>query len=383
MGDISTKLKNVEIESSYQECSDISNDSKSASILVVDDESSNIKLLERVLVSEGYTRVVTTQDPREVLGLYREHASDLILLDLNMPQMDGYMVMEQLKINIGSDLSPILVLTAQHIQDHRQRALDSGALDYVTKPFDRKELLSRVRNLLEVQLARKFMRHQNEILERRVLDRTHDLEIAHQQLYASRMQIVQRLGRAAEYRDNETGLHIIRMSQMSARLGEVAGMNREQCTLLLNASPMHDIGKIGIPDNILLKPGKFEPEEWEIMKTHAQIGADILSGSDSELLIMASEIALTHHEKWNGSGYPNGLKGEEIPLIGRVTAIADVFDALTSERPYKNAWPIDRAVALIQEESGKHFDPELIRYFLRILPEFLLIKEKYAEPNKC
>ncbi len=381
MGEINETLMAADAEPTKKTYPTTEDNLKSASILIVDDESSNIKLLDRVLDSDGYTNIITTQNPLEVLGLYHEHTSDLILLDLNMPQMDGYMVMEQLKINFGNDLSPILVLTAQHLQDHRQRALDSGALDYVTKPFDRKELLSRVRNLLEVQLARKYMREQNDILERRVFDRTHELEIAHQQLYESRMQIVRRLGRAAEYRDNETGLHIIRMSQISARLGEEVGMNREQCALLLNASPMHDIGKIGIPDQILLKPAKFEPEEWEIMKTHAQIGADILGGSDSELLIMASEIAITHHEKWDGSGYPRGLKGEEIPLVGRIVAIADVFDALTSARPYKKAWPVEKAVTTIKEDSGKHFDPLLVDLFLKILPDIILINEKYAEPE--
>ncbi len=381
MGENNTKSAAVDIKPIEKMHFDTRDNSKSASILVVDDESSNIKLLERVLESEGYTKIVSTQNPCEVLGLYHEHTCDLVLLDLNMPQMDGYMVMEQLKLNYGSVLSPILVLTAQHLQDHRQRALDSGALDYVTKPFDRKELLSRVRNLLEVQLARKYMREQNDILERRVLDRTQELEIAHQQLYDSRMQIVRRLGRAAEYRDNETGLHIIRMSQISARLGEVVGIDREQCALLLNASPMHDIGKIGIPDYILLKPGKLEPNEWEIMKTHAQIGADILDSSDSELLNMASEIAITHHEKWDGSGYPNGLKGKEIPLVGRIVAVADVFDALTSSRPYKKAWSVEKAVATIKEESGKHFDPEIINLFIKILPDIISINKKYAEPE--
>jgi len=354
---------------------------KSTTILIVDDEPANIKLLQRLLHKDGYTKIITTQNPDEVLSLYQQYEIELILLDLNMPVIDGFEVMEQLKKNFEDDLAPILVLTAQHLQGFRQRALDCGALDYVTKPFDRQELLSRVRNLLEIQLARKYMRSQNDALERRVMYRTYELEIAHQQLYDSRLQIVQRLGRAAEYRDNETGLHIIRMSQISARLGEEVGMSREQCALLLNASPMHDIGKIGIPDKILLKPGKFEPDEWTVMKTHSQIGADILAGGDSELLIMASEIALTHHEKWDGSGYPHGLKDQKIPLVGRIVAIADVFDALVSARPYKKAWSIDEAVATINEGSGKHFDPELVTNFMQILPDVILINKKYAEPE--
>lgn len=354
---------------------------ESASILVVDDEASNVKLLERLLNVAGYSHVVATQDPRQVTALYKEHESDLILLDLTMPYMDGYQVMAQLREEMGDDLSPILVLTAQSVQDFCQRALDSGARDYVTKPFDSSELLSRVRNLLEVQLAQKFMRSQNKILDWRVRERTRDLQIAHQQLHESRLQVVRYLGRAAEYRDNETGLHIIRMSKMSALLGKAVGMDEQEVDLLLNASPMHDIGKIGIPDHILLKPGKFEPEEWQIMQTHAQIGADILSNDDSDLLKMATEIALTHHEKWDGSGYPNGLKGEAIPLTGRVTALADVFDALTSVRPYKQAWPLQKAVDYIKEQSGRHLDPRIVEHFKVLLPDFVAIKAQHAEPE--
>ena len=347
-------------------------DSLKASILIVDDEPVNVMLLEKILATRGYTNIVSTTDPTQTLSLYLKHKSDLILLDINMPVMDGYAVMEQLTTEIGKVLAPILVLTAQHTQSFRQRALDSGAIDYVTKPFNAEELLSRVHNLLEVQMAHKYMRHQNEILEHKVQERT-------QEIHHTRLQVVRRLGRAAEYRDEETGLHIIRMSKMATVIAKAAGLDDEQCDLLLNAAPMHDIGKIGIPDQILLKPGKFEPEEWNIMQTHAQIGADILSGDDSELMMMAHDIALTHHEKWNGKGYPNGLKGEDIPFVGRVTALADVFDALTSERPYKKEWPVEKAVNLIKEESGEHFDPRLVELFLQELPQIIEIKEKYAE----
>ena len=193
--------------------------------------------------------------------------------------------------------------------------------------------------------------------------------------------MVWRLGRAAEYRDNETGLHIIRMSQMAAVLARAYGMDEGPADLLLVASPMHDIGKLGIPDNILLKPGKLDAEEWEIMKTHAQIGADILSGGSSDLMIMAHDIALTHHEKWDGSGYPNGLKGEDIPLVGRINAVADVFDALTSERPYKKAWSVEKALELIDSEKGKHFEPRLVELLHEKLPRILSIKQKYGEPE--
>ena len=356
-------------------------DDKNANILLVDDEEANVKLLARILQSAGYQNIVFTQDSRQTLPLLQEHHSDLLLLDLNMPYMDGYEVMDQIKTQLNpDDQPPILVLTAQSMQDSRQRALDNGARDYVTKPFDIQELLSRVRNLLEVHCAQKFMRNQNHLLEEMVEARTRDLQAAHQKLHESRLQVVRRLGRAAEYRDNETGLHIIRMSKIAALLGQAAGMSEIEANLLLNASPMHDIGKIGIPDQILLKPGKLDPEEWAIMQTHAQIGANILAEDDSELLCMAREIALTHHEKWDGSGYPNGLVGETIPLVGRVTALADVFDALTSERPYKKAWSTEDAVALITSESGKHFDPVLVTHFLKLLPKINDIRIQYAEP---
>lgn len=350
-------------------------DPKKAKILVVDDEIVNVRLLEKVFNTIEYTNVTCTQDPTQVVSLYQEFNFDLILLDLDMPILDGYGVMDQLNELTKNNLPPILVLTAQHMQSYRQRALDKGARDYVTKPFDVNELLSRVNNLLQAQMANKYMRYQNEILEQKVQQRT---RIIHD----TRLQVVRRLGIAAEYRDEETGLHIIRMSKMAVVIAKAIDMNEEQCDLLLNAAPMHDVGKIGIPDKILLKSGKFEPDEWAVMQTHAQIGADILSGDDSDLMIMAHDIAISHHEKWNGNGYPKGLQGEAIPLVGRITALVDVFDALTSVRPYKKAWSVEKAVDLIKEESGQHFDPELVDIFLEKLPDIINIKQKYAEPEK-
>ncbi|MFV1982714.1 MAG: HD domain-containing phosphohydrolase [Thiohalomonadales bacterium] len=349
-------------------------DIKNANILVVDDEAINIKLLDRILSLKGYKNIAFTQNPKEVLHLYKKFRSDLILLDIDMPELDGFGVMAELNTLDDDLLPPILVLTAQYGQSFKQRALDSGARDYVTKPFHADELLSRVRNLLEVQMAHKYMRHQNEILEQKIKIRT-------KAIHETRLQVVRRLGRAAEFRDNETGLHIIRMSKMAVVLAQAAGVDEEQCDLLLNAAPMHDIGKIGISDKILLKPGKFEPEEWEVMQTHAQIGADILSGDDSDLMRMAHDIALSHHEKWDGTGYPNKLISTDIPFVGRITAIADVFDALTSERPYKKPWAIDKAVNHIKEQSAQHFDPVLVGIFLENLDAIINIKEKYAEPE--
>lgn len=358
----------------YELNENINIDPIKANILIVDDEPANILLLKKILKTKGYVNIITTNDPTQTLPLYIKHNSDLILLDINMPEMDGYDVMKLLCAELNEVLPPILVLTAQHTHEFRQRALDNGALDYVTKPFNAEELLSRVYNLLSVEMSQKYMRIQNDILEEKVKLRT-------KEIHDTRLQVVRRLGLAAEYRDNETGLHIIRMSKMAVVIAKAVGMNEEQCDLLLNAAPMHDIGKIGIPDYILLKPGKFEPDEWNIMQTHAQIGADILSGDDSTLMKMAHAIAISHHEKWNGKGYPNSLAGDEIPLVGRITALADVFDALTSARPYKKAWAVEDAVNLIKEERGQHFEPRLVDCFLENLDEIVAIKNKYAEPE--
>jgi len=342
------------------------------SILLVDDERANVLLLKKMLKLHGYSSVFEITDSREVLSACLSNDFDLILLDLNMPYLDGYEVMAQLRAEQGYEPPPILVLTAQIAQEYCTRALVEGARDYVRKPFEHVELLARVRNLLEVRVSAKRMKSQNQELERRVLDRTREL-------HDTQLEVVRRLGRAAEYRDNETGMHILRMSKVSELLARALGLSGAMCDLLLNASPMHDIGKIGVPDNILLKPGRFEADEWGVMKTHAQIGADILSGDDSELMKLAQLIALTHHEKWDGSGYPAGLTGEEIPLVGRIVAVADVFDALTSKRPYKKAWEVDDAVAFMKEQSGKHFDPQVLALFIEKLDEVLLIRDEYSD----
>lgn len=347
---------------------------ESARILIVDDEPVNLKLLDKMLSAQGYGNLVLIQDPREVMDVYMQQCTDLILLDINMPYLDGFGVLEQLKSLDDPLLPPVVVLTAQHGQDFLLRALNAGARDFITKPFDRNELLARVRNMLDAQLAHRLVYDQKDMLDEMVQVRTDELR-------RTRLQVVQRLGRAAEYRDNETGNHILRMSHISALLAKSIGWSKADCELMLHASPMHDIGKIGIPDHILLKPGKFEPEEWEIMKTHAIIGANILEGDDSDLMRCAGEIALTHHEKWDGSGYPYGLSGEAIPLSGRIAALADVFDALTSERSYKKAWTVEAAIELIKENCGTHFDPELVVVFLEQLPEILKIRSRFSEPE--
>ena len=356
------------------------NDTKQANILVVDHQKLNIAMIKKVLQRDGYEGIQSTQDPFSVVSFCEEENIDLIILDIKMPKLDGFGVINSLQEELGEgNIPPVLIVTDVADQIYRREALTCGARDYIVRPFDLREFLARVHNMLEVWQAHQIIEFQNEILEQKVEERTRELRAAHDELHDSRLEVVWRLGRAAEYRDNETGLHIIRMSQIAAVLGRAYGMDEEAADLLLVASPMHDIGKLGIPDRVLLKPGKLNDEEWKVMQTHAQIGADILVGGQSELMIMASEIALTHHEKWDGSGYPNGLMGEEIPLEGRISAIADVFDALTSERPYKKAWALDDAMDLIRSESGKHFEPRLVELLEEKLPKILEIKAKYAE----
>jgi putative two-component system response regulator len=346
-----------------------------ARILIVDDESSIVTLLEEMLTMAGYTQVRTTTDECRAISIYQEWQPDLVLLDIHMPDLDGFKVMAALR-EIEQDYLPILVLTADATRDIQQRVFEEGAKDFLRKPFDPVETLSRMRNIIEVRLLHQALRRQNNLLETEVRRRT-------QELHETRLEIVRRLGRAVEYRDNETGLHVIRMSHYAASLGRVIGMSPSECDMLLNSCPMHDIGKIGIPDHILLKPTQLDSDEWVIMQSHTTIGAELLAGHHSGLMRMAYQTALTHHEKWDGSGYPHGLRGEAIPLVGRITAICDVFDALTSERPYKNAWPVEDAVAEIRNRRGTQFDPELVDRFDTILPEILDIHRQYPEPHSA
>ncbi|MCC7413795.1 MAG: response regulator [Gammaproteobacteria bacterium] len=343
-----------------------------ALILVVDDEPANVKLVQRMLASDSYANVIATTVPEQALELVRARPVDLVILDLNMPRLDGFAVMEELCARGAATAPPILMLTAQHAREPRVQALRNGARDYVTKPFDREELLARVRNLLEVQLFHKSARLRNDVLAEKVRERT-------EELYQTRLEIVHRLGRAAEYRDNETGLHIIRMSEISAVIAATSGMSAGECDLIMNASPMHDLGKIGIPDRILLKPGALDAAEWAVMQTHTGIGASILAGAGHELLHQASVIALCHHERWDGSGYPDALCGEAIPLVARIVAIADVFDALTSERPYKRAWSVDESLGYVRDNAGRHFDPTLVAHFLARFDDIVAISRRYAD----
>ena len=345
-----------------------------ARILIVDDKPANVALLEAILKGEGYTNVQSVTDSRLVEDLHDKWQFDIILLDIRMPHMSGFDVMAQLQEKIEDDYLPILVLTAQSDVETKIKALQNGARDFVTKPFERVEVTHRIKNMLEVRLMYNKRGWEKEIVEAQVRERT-------QQLAETQLEFIHQLGRAGEYRDNETGMHVLRMSKGCQALALAMGHTMEFGELILQASPMHDVGKIGVPDRILLKPGKLEAEEWEIMKTHVEIGAEILSNHPAEIIQLARSIAMTHHEKWDGSGYPNALKGEDIPIHGRIAAICDVFDALTSERPYKKAWSIDDATAFINEQSGSHFDPALVSKFLEILPKILAIREAHADED--
>ena len=290
---------------------------------------------------------------------------DLILLDIMMPDMDGYEVCSRLKSDPRTLKVPVIFITAMGETENEKKGLDVGAEDYIHKPIEPSIVQARVRTHLELY-------DQNRHLNRMVHDRTAEL-------YQARLEITQRLGRAAEFKDNETGLHVLRMSHYARLVAEALDVGEEGADLIFHAAPMHDVGKIGIPDKILLKPGKLDPDEWEVMKTHAAIGGEILSGGTSKLMKISEIIAMTHHEKWDGSGYPEGLKGDDIPLEGRIVAVADVFDALTSERPYKKAWSVEKSLALIEEESGKHFDPQVAQAFTKILPDILAFEERFAD----
>ena len=343
-----------------------------AKILIVDDNIANVALLEAILEEEDYTAVFSTTDPREVIPLYRQHKFDLILLDIRMPWLSGIDVLNLLKDEIVDDYIPVIVLTAQTDMETRQNALTAGAKDFITKPFEDWEVLLRIQNMLETRMYYTRQVDRANTLEQEVRKRTEEIRL-------TQLETVRRLGVAGEFRDNETGAHVLRMSHVCSLLAKKNGQNENDCELLLFASSMHDVGKIGIRDDVLLKQGKLNDEEWQSMKRHPQIGAKIIGDHNSDLMILAREVALNHHEKWDGTGYPRGIQGEDIPISARIAAISDVFDALTSERPYKEAWSVEKALALIQRESGQHFDPMLVELFLENIDEILEIKERYLD----
>lgn len=341
-------------------------------IIACDDSVTNVSILKHLLEQSGYDNIETITDPRQVLPSINEHGCDLLLLDLEMPHLSGFEVVEQVRTSQPDEYIPILMLTGMKGIEVRNRALQGGANDFVNKPFDQTEVLLRVKNLLQVRESYILQKDINKALEEKVAQRTKELNDASEIL-------IQRLAMAGELRDNETGNHVIRVGKYSRILADAYGLPPEIAFIIEKASPMHDIGKIGIPDAILLKPARLSDEEMAVMRTHSQIGAQLLGEHSSLVVQMARSIALTHHEKWDGSGYPDGLTGESIPPEGRIVAIADVFDALCTERPYKKAWPIDEIIAFFNEQSGIHFDPSMIKLFNDNLDKILEIKQQYHD----
>jgi len=344
-------------------------------ILIIDDEPGNVKVFERVLKGAGFKNIFSITDSLKAEETYKKIQPDLILLDLKMPELDGFGVMEMLKKVERETYLPILVLTAQRDPSTRIRALESGAKDFLSKPFEMTEAVTRVKNMLEVRLLHNEVREHNKILEQKVRERTQELE-------ELQLDLIHRLSRAAEYRDQLPGRHVIRMSHFCSRLAQEMGLDREQCELIHLASPLHDIGKIGIPDHILIKSEPLSPQEREIMKLHPIIGAEILSGSKSSLLQMAESICRSYHETWEGSGYPSGLQGEEIPLVGRITAICNEFDKLTQVHCDDGSRvSLEEAMHAIEKRSGTEFDPALVKALKRILPEMEEIVGQFPDQS--
>jgi len=321
------------------------------SVLIVDDEPTNLRVLNQIL-NDTY-KLIFAKSGQEALRLIEKERPDLILLDVMMPGLTGYEVCEYLKKKTQFKSIPIIFVTALSDPDDEAKGLNLGAVDYISKPISPAVVKARVRTHLSLVDAEELRR--------------------------TRLQVIQRLGRASEYKDNETGMHVMRMSHYARIIALEYGFSAAEADNLFNAAPMHDIGKIGIPDSIMLKPGKLTHEEFAIMKTHPEIGAEILGDSDSDLIELAKLVSMTHHEKFDGSGYPKQLKGYDIPIEGRIVALADVFDALTSVRPYKDAWSIDAAMAFIHSEKGKHFDPKLVDIFEKQIEQIIDIRARWKD----
>ena len=336
---------------------------KKSKLLIIDDQEYNVSLLERILRRAGFEHIHTTMKAEDIKHLLHTYRPDIVLLDLHMPVMDGREVLQFIREQVGEEnYLPVLMLTADITPGVKQEVLEAGANDFLVKPYDRTEVILRINNLLKTRQLHKLLQQNNNKLEERVNQRTEELQYA-------KFEILELLARAAEYRDDMTGQHTQRVGWLSGKIAEQLGMPEQQIEMIRAAAPLHDIGKIGIPDAVLLKPGRFEPSEFELMKTHTTIGYRILEGTSFSILQLAGIIAMYHHEKWDGSGYPIGLKGEEIPLPARIVALADFYDALTHERPYKRAWTPEETIREVENQRGKHFDPIIADAFIRLYHE--------------
>lgn len=345
---------------------------KDATVVLVDDTPANLRLLESSMKAFGLRNVKAFSDSAAALLWLQNTAWDLLVLDLDMPEPDGFDILKALDARDRSAM-PIIIVSALSRPEDRRKGLSLGANDYICKPLDLPELLLRVRSTLELAIATQALSVERDRLEETVQKRT-------AQLSSSYQSIIGMLSRAAGYRENETERHIMRIGEYAALIARAIGLTEEQCEHMRLAMPMHDIGKIGIPEAILKKSGPFSPEEREVMEHHARIGFHILNDSASTpLTLLAAEIALYHHERWDGKGYPQGLKGEEIPLSGRIAALCDVYDALRSARPYKTAWSAEETLAYFRECSGTHFDPQLVHVFERIFDQLEIIQNRLVD----
>jgi putative two-component system response regulator len=350
---------------------------QSANILIVDDDAYLLEMCRTALHTAGYKNVKTTPDPRGVLASFVECQPDLLILDVMMPHLDGLQLLQLLQSSVRGGLAvPVLVITAFPTPLVRHIALTKGAVDVLAKPFSCQELVLRIRNLLKIRLALcdvvRDMEEQNQVLSQELVDRTEELSTYQLKLKEAQLEVIARLARAGEQRDDDTGQHTQRVAVTSGLIAQTLGFEVSQIEIIQRAAPLHDVGKIGMPDSILLKPGKLTQDEFQRMQQHCLMGSQLLSGGRSDIVQVAERIALSHHEKWSGGGYPLGLGRADIPVEGRILAVADVFDALTHERPYKPAWPIADAVAEITNQSGQQFDPQVVEAFLTLPHEALV-----------
>ena len=343
-------------------------------VCVIDDNETNLLLLEQVVLKiDRNLTIESFLDPGVALARCAEHMPDLVLVDYMMPVIDGHEVVRRLRAQTAARDMPIVMVTAASERSVRRKALELGATDFIAKPIEPDEVKARLTNLLALRRSHLQLRDRNKWL-------ADEVAIATKTVNDREEELIVRLSKAAEFRDPETGAHILRMAQYSRLIATQLGLDKEESDLLCRAAPMHDVGKLGIPDLILLKPGRLTPEEMNVMRCHARIGHTILKGSESRLIRLGAEIALTHHEKFDGSGYPEGLAGEAIPLVGRIVAVADVFDALTSARPYKAAWELEKACDYLLEGRGQHFDPRCVDAFIAVWEEVLLVHLQFADP---
>jgi len=370
----------VEVKKQKQPISWDRKSTRKPRILVVDDEERNLQLLEAVIIPLGY-EVEFAMNGREAIEKAVSAKPDVILLDIMMPELDGFDAAKAIKNSVATGHIPIIMVTSLKESEQKIQAYELGVDDFISKPFDQTEVRARIKSLIKVKQYNDMLRNYQQALEMQLREKTEDLEQALSKLQFASRDTIHRLSAAAEYKDEDTGYHILRVMNFSALLARKIGFEESHVERILFAAPMHDIGKIGIPDHILLKEDKLTDEEWDIMKKHTEIGADILNDSEDENIQTAKIIALSHHEKWDGSGYPNGLKGEEIPIEGRITAVADVFDALTSRRPYKKPFPLEKALGIIKEGRGRHFDPAIVDVFFESMDDILEIQSKYSDCN--